>query len=153
MTRSWLCRVNLLYKARKNGWFGFPEYNVLHQLASFFCVTGPSSCLHCLFIEAINWLDCSFWPWRWKCKTGTEPSLLCFCWILFCILEIFALCKLFRPHLADSKRSCCCMGDFEGKHYCSHLIIDQHFHHILYSLTNQIALIFLPESENRSCWL
>lgn len=47
---------------------------IVSTVTNMLCMlTGPSTCLYCMFIEAINWLDCSFRSWRWKCKYGIEP--------------------------------------------------------------------------------
>lgn len=81
---------------------------------SYFLLSGPSACLYCSFFEAIYWVDCCFWPWRWECKSGvysTNYSIQHF--IPFALLRE---CLILNYILhTDTRSTCCCMGDFTGK--------------------------------------
>lgn len=51
--------MNLLCKARKNGWFGFPEYNILHQLVSSLLQALLHACIACSLKPSIDWIAAS----------------------------------------------------------------------------------------------
>lgn len=80
--------------------------------------TGSSACLCCTLFQAINWLDCSFWPWRWQCRisnvffqTASEKNRL-----LVTLKDVTHVrLILFLWFYSDTRSTCCGLEDFEGK--------------------------------------
>jgi hypothetical protein len=78
---------------------------------------GPTACLCCTLIETSNRLDCSFWPWRWKCTISNDFFQTVFeeIWFLL-IMQVVRLISFYCGFtLSDTRSTCCSMEDSEGK--------------------------------------
>lgn len=68
--------------------FSFCRNNTVNLLLCWFLVAGSFTCLCCMLIEAIYWMDFSIRPWRWECISSMDflkpvLLLLLFKWVSY----------------------------------------------------------------------